>query len=97
MATPENQTLKALRALAKERGLKRYSHLRKAELVAQVAMVAMLKAKVAMLQPRNIMDESVPNIGVTSLVIPHSITRSVRNAVAAIGNFLILEHLKPSM
>ena len=70
MATLENQTVKALSALAKERGLKRYSHLRKAELVA-------------MLQPRNIMDESVPNIGVTSL-IHHSITLSLRNAVASL-------------
>ena len=68
MTTIQNQTVKALRVLAKERGLKRYSHLRKAELVA-------------MLQPRNIMDEPVPDLRVNPL-IPHSITRSVRNAVA---------------
>ena len=69
MTTLQNQTIKALRALAKERGLKRYSHLRKAELVA-------------MLQP-NIMDESVPDIGVTPL-IPSGLARGVGNAVASL-------------
>ena len=70
MTTIQNQTVKALSILEKERGLKRYSHLRKAELVA-------------MLRARNIMDEPVPDIGVTPL-IPHTITRSVRNSVASL-------------
>ena len=76
MASLENQTVKALRALAKERGLKRYSHLRISELVAMLQ-----PRNITEVQPRNIMDEPVPNIGVAPL-IPHSITHGVRNAVS---------------
>jgi len=48
-------TIKILKALAKERGLKRYSQLKKAELIR-------------LLLPINIMDEPAPNIGQAPLI-----------------------------
>ena len=48
-------TVKDLRALAKRRGLKGYSRLKKAELVQ-------------LLTPANVVDEPVPNIGKAPLI-----------------------------
>jgi len=48
-------TVKVLKALAKERGLKRHSRLKKAELIR-------------LLMPINIMDEPVPNTGQAPLI-----------------------------
>jgi len=55
-------TVKDLRALAKRRGLKGYSRLKKAELVQ-------------LLTPANIMDEPVPNVGQAPL-IPQAMTKA---------------------
>jgi len=66
------RTVKDLRALAKDRGLKGYYRLNKADLVN-------------MLQPRHIMDEPVPDIGRAPL-IPRSVSRSVTNAVKSLKN-----------
>jgi len=55
MKLNKNLTVKALKAKAKERGMKRYSRLGKAELVQ-------------LLNHSHIMDEPIPNIGIAALI-----------------------------
>ena len=87
----ETQTVKQLREIAKQRGLRLYSKLRKAELITMlIPMLNQPCAGEAVGGMQNLLDEPVPNIGV-SVLQPTTASktkffRRVKESLSVLGN-----------